>query len=418
MVSGFGLPLFLALVLALPLQAQDQDPERGWKLSGFGTLGLAWNSTRQAEFLRDLSQPGGASRTPATKVDSRLGLQWETRGTGPFQGTLQAISKYRYDGTCKPDLSWAFLGWTPQPEVQVRAGRLGVELFLNSDSRDVGYSYLWVRPPVACFGLVPVTRVDGLDATGLFPVGSQATLRLKAYYGATSERLPLAGSPPLDLAGDRIGGLISELQTGAWRGRLAYSRFQVYRDFPSLIGDLQAQLRMLSALPGGSLAVQTASAMGFAGSTIQWFSAGVSREEGPVQAQGMITHFRSNATVLPPSWAGLVSLGYRTGRVTPYGVWSRIASDRPKVPDLSGLVAIGGPQVAQLAGAAQGFLNANWNTQTTWSAGVRWDPWAKADLKLQVDRISSQLPDSFWDISDPAWNGRATVATVTLDFVF
>jgi hypothetical protein len=312
----------MALWLALPAPAQEQESR--YKFSGFGTLGLVWNSTSQATFLRDVAQPSGAGRTPDGRVDSRMGVQLDATFADTLRGTLQLVSKYRYDGTYTPEFAWAFLGWTPAPELQIRAGRLGVEMFMNADSRDVGYSYLWVRPPVECYGLFPITRLDGMDAAGTLDLGAQTNLRLKAYCGVLSEKLPLAGSQPLSMNGDRIGGLIAEVQGGAWRGRIAYARFQVRKDFPPPIADLQTGLEAFAAALGEPQLDQAAAALRFQGGTIQWYSAGVTCEQGPLQAQAVLTHLRSDRLVLPESWEGFVSMGYRVGRVVPYGLWDQV----------------------------------------------------------------------------------------------
>jgi hypothetical protein len=404
----------LALCLASPTVAQE--PEGRFKYSGFGTLGLVWNSTGQAAFLRDVAQPSGATRTLDGRVDSRLGLQLDVQLAHSLQGTVQLISKYRYDGTYTPDFAWAFLGWTPVPELQVRAGRLGAELFMNADSRDVGYSYLWVRPPVECFGLIPITKMDGVDVTGTLAVGSGANLRIKAYYGEVAEKLPLAGSQPLDMYGDRIGGLIAEIQGGAWRGRLAYARFMVHRDFPPPIANLQTGLEGFAAYPGEGQLDQAAAALRFAGGTLQWYSAGLTYEEGPIQAQALLTHVDSDRIVMPASWEGFLSLGYRLGKVVPYGLWSRISSQHPQVPDLGALPGI--PAAAPLVAGVENFVNANPDNQSTVAAGVRWNLLAKAALKCQVDRVQTRLPNSLWDQAQPGWNGRATVLSAALDFVF
>jgi hypothetical protein len=405
--------LLIAMVFSLALPAQE--PEGAWKLKGFGTLGLVWNSTSRAQFTRDVSQPGGATRSADARVDTRLGLQLDGTLADTLQAGLQVLGKYRYDATFTPEIAWAYLGWSPVPELQVRAGRLGVELFMNADSRDVGYSYLWVRPPVECFGLIPVTRLDGMDATGTIPLGRQATLRLKAFYGATSEKLPLAGMPPLSLAGDRIGGLVTEVQTGAWRLRLAAARFAIYTDFPGPVGALPQDLGGFAQELGDPGLAQTAAELRFSGGAVRWYSAGLSREDGPLQVQGMLNRMQSDRVVLPPSWAGYLSLGYRFGQVVPYGLWSRICSRHSQVY-LGQLPEV--PQAAPLLQGVDFMVDANPDTQSTTAAGLRWDFQAKAALKFQLERIQTRLPNSLWYQAQPQWNGQATVASAVLDFVF
>ncbi|MGA2081174.1 MAG: hypothetical protein ABSH53_11260 [Holophaga sp.] len=108
MRSRFALSALLVLVLARPGLALD--PDSRFKLSGYGTLGLAWNSTGQAAFLRDLSQPDGATRHPDGRVDSRLGVQGDATLTDTLRVTAQVISRYRFDRTFTPQLP--YLVWS------------------------------------------------------------------------------------------------------------------------------------------------------------------------------------------------------------------------------------------------------------------------------------------------------------------
>jgi hypothetical protein len=393
--------------------ALAQEPESRWKFSGFGTLGVAWNSTGQAGFRRDTEQPSGATRQLDGRTDTRLGLQLDTQLSRSLQGTLQVLSKYQYDGTFTPQVSWAFLGWSPEPEVKIRLGRLGVESFMNADSRDVGYTYLLVRPPMEVYGVIPVTRLDGMDATGTLGLGAQVGLRVKAFYGATSEKVPLTlmNSPVvLDMTGDRVGGLVTEIETGRWRGRLSFARLEIRRDFPQAIRTLQTELATFAEKPGRAQLLPTADALVFSGGTLDSYTAGLSYEDGPFQAQAMVADLHSNRIPLPKGVSGYLSLGYRLGKLVPYGLWSRLASQRPPGLYLKGLP----PPVAQ---EIQQFTSGFSCSQSTTGAGVRWDFRDKADFKLQVDRITSDVPSRLWSQVQPGWDGRATVVSLVLDFV-
>jgi len=417
MRSGVWLTAPLVLCLAWPARADDL--QKKIKLSGFGTLGAAWNSTDEAGFTRDASQPHGATRTPDGRVDSRLGLQADGTLSSTLRGTLQVVSKYNYDGTFRPEFAWAFLGWAPVPEIEARAGRLGIESFMNADSRDVGYSYLWVRPPVECFGLIPITRMDGADLTGTIQLGGSATLRLKAFYGAiVSEQIPVTGYPNLDLSGDRIGGAIAEVQGGPWRARMAYARFQVRKGFPPPVSNLPGYLDTYATLLGDPGLTQTAAGAALKDGVFQWYSAGVTYEEGRVQGQAVLNHLGSDKISIPASWAGFVSLGCRLGQVTPYGLFSRIASRQQGLPYLGALPYLPGPQAAQVVSAVAQLAAANEDTRSTVAAGLRWDWHANLDCKFQVERIHAANPGSLWNNAQPDWNGRATVLTAVVDFVF
>jgi len=415
----FGAWLIPSLILCLAGQAPAQEPGKRLRLSGFGTLGLAWNSTDQAAFTRDASQPSGATRTPDGRVDSRVGLQVDGTLDSSFQATLQVVSKYNYDATYRPEVTWAFLGWNPLPEIQARAGRIGIECFMNADSRDVGYSYLWVRPPVECFGLIPITRMDGVDLTGTAQLGGSTTLRLKGFYGAiVSEQIPVHGYPNLDLSGDRVGGAIAELQGGPWRARMAYARFEVRRGFPPPISDLSGYLDSFATLLRDPGLDRTAAGVSLAGGILQWYSAGLTYGEGPLEGQAVLNHLGSDRVSVPASWAGFLSLGYRLRQVTPYGLWSRIASRQQGIPYLGSLPSLPSPLAQEVVNSVAIVATANEDTQSTLAAGLRWDCLTNLDCKFQLDRIHAQSPGSLWNVARPGWSGNATVATAVVDFVF
>jgi hypothetical protein len=137
----------------------------GFALTGFGTVGLARSSSDTAEYVRDLSQPRGLTKNWSGKIDSVLGVQANLSLGKQTEGVVQVLSRYRYDGSFGPEISWAFLRHDFAPELQVRAGRLGTEFYMLADSRLVGYSNLTVRPPPDFFVPLIFTNFDGVDAT-------------------------------------------------------------------------------------------------------------------------------------------------------------------------------------------------------------------------------------------------------------
>ena len=117
---SLGMRVWLTLVaLALPLAAQEGDCRV--KVSGFGTLGLAASSSDRAEYVREPTQPRGVLRSLNPSLDSRLGLQVNLNLGADFSFVGQTISKYRFDHTFKPDISWAFLSYKPTSSIQARS---------------------------------------------------------------------------------------------------------------------------------------------------------------------------------------------------------------------------------------------------------------------------------------------------------
>ena len=70
-------PLLLASLLAfsLPLHAESEETEPQVRFSGFGSLGFVHNHGDGSAFIRDLTQPDGATNKGLFwEIDSRVGV--------------------------------------------------------------------------------------------------------------------------------------------------------------------------------------------------------------------------------------------------------------------------------------------------------------------------------------------------------
>ena len=140
------LTLLSCLAFSAPLHAEPAAEDgRLVTFSGFGTIGLVHNQGKGGSLARDISEANGATnRGLFWETDSRLGLQATIKPTEYLEGVAQIISRYRAENNFQPELTWGFIKYSPNDSIDIRAGRLGFDVFLAADSRDVGYSYLWV----------------------------------------------------------------------------------------------------------------------------------------------------------------------------------------------------------------------------------------------------------------------------------
>lgn len=408
--------LFIAMLLGLWLSrsalAELSLNGETFSLSGFGTLGGPYNLDGQAGFIRDKTQPEGARGDGIDwAIDSRLGLQATWRPRDDFEGTLQLVSKYHDDGSYRPQATWAFLKYAFAPDSQVRVGRLGYDIYLFAESRDVGYSYLWVRPPVDCFGQIYNSYFDGLDLT-LADGWGEGVLRGKLFLGQLTGTIPTSfRDSEYDLSGSILWGGYIDYQTPHWLFRAGLGKSRLENELPPY-AMLQDALRSTQV----PQAVALAQDLGFAGKQLKFLAAGIAYDNGPLQSQLALSHAVSDTLSYPGNTAGYWSIGYRTGQWTPYFVYSRIKSTRDDqretgLPDTPPFEVIN-------TGVAQA-LSANQANQYTLSLGIRYDFARNVDFKLQVDWIRSRgNPTLLWTDPDPDWDGRATIVSATLDFVF
>lgn len=391
------------------LQAQE-----AFTFRGFGTLAAARSSTDEAEYLRDVSQPKGVARRVDVGLDSRLGLQANLRLGESWEAVAQVVSSRRYDDTFRPELTWAFLKWRATEEVELRAGRLGFDVFLFADARNVGYAHLWVRPPGEYFGGIPVTSFDGGDLVWRRPMSGGFT-SLKLFGGHATGRIPTFSGETFDLKDSPLLGLHLDHHQDRWGFRLAASQLRFKREFGREVVQLFDGLRDPLVATVSPTAPALADDLALTNKWVRYLSLGVEGDLGPVQAQLGLSAIQSQTPTIPRTYAGYLLLSHRAGAWTPFLNLARVKS-RAERRD-PGLPAA--PPFDALTAGVSALLDANQNRQKSLSVGLRWDFARNLCLKGQVEFLQAEDGATLlWQRAVPTWKGRATVATLALDFVF
>lgn len=380
-------------------------------LRGFGTLGVARSDQERAEYVRDLSQPSGLTRRWTAKVDSVLGIQANLRFSPEREGVVQLISRSRYDGSFRPEVSWAFLRQEITPDVELRLGRLGTEFYLHADSRWVGYAHTTVRPPPDFYGPLVFYHFDGIDASASAGLDGGSVLRGKLYYGRSPETTPFY--PPITwrVAGSKIMGGHLDLQRGPWHWRLAHARIEFGpHEIPlNALADAILAQRSLSALTPIDL-IGLAPELSTVGKTSRFDSLGFVYDEGPLRIQGMLGNIRHQSAAYAHSRAAFVVASYRLGSLTPYLGFSRAKSTERK---------LNSPLLPPIEALAQAVLEIPQVDQRTLTIGGRWDFQEHWALKLQYDRLVGAPTSRFlFRGADVQWSGRMQVVSLALDFAF
>jgi hypothetical protein len=422
-----GICRIACLLLSLPGHAQE--PARNIQFSAFGTLGLAGTDTHLVGFRRDSSQFDGATDKPTANVDSRLGVQVSAKLGDSLLATLQVVSKYNYAGNYQPVPTWACLNWNPVSNFTLAAGYLSYELLPNGDRADVGYTYPYVRPPVEVYGMTGITRLRGVDAAQTLVLIPGTTLQLMGYLGQSVEKTSGGASVGTwDLSGGLTWAASATVQTGSFRGRAQYTYFKVPHNFGGTVPGLQTLLEVLGSELNQPGLASVANALNVKGTIGRSLQIGGAWEKGPYQIQGTLWHVTSDFVSIPTTNSGFVMFGYRVGEVVPYGLFARSVSHPNPVPNMGnlgslpaqdGILAYLGALAAN--GVAEGVTSIDTN-QNTFSTGLRWDFARNADLKFQLDWIRAHNSTALMVNFDPAlgaqWNGKATVMSIALDFVF
>ena len=370
------------------------DEQPAFTLQGFGTLGAARTTSNEVEFVRDLSQPRGASQTWDARVDSVLGLQANWQINPQLEAVAQLVSRYRYDRTFTPEFSWAYLKYEPSPNLSLRVGRLGTEFFMMSDSRLVGYSFLTVRPPGDFFWSLPFYNIDGADAALTVPLGDNV-LRGKLFYGISNGQIPLA-KKQWNIDGSVMAGGYLEYHAGAWLLRASYANLRFEHDLP--VHDV------LQTYMSEPLVTQAAAYLATGNTRSHYYSLGAIYDSGPWQLQLMLNHCDQGSNAFESSDAGYVLAGYRIASVTPFIGYSW-ASSETRGNALN-------PVVAAI------MADAHVDQKTT-MIGARWDLVHNIALKAQWDAIRGEPTSIFpYRQESAGWSGKMDVFSLTMDFVF
>lgn len=397
--------LTLCLCLGMPGWSMADNNTPALTLRYFGTAGLSYIPSGQADFVRNLSQPNGPkSGQWSGQLDSLVGAQANLQLNEQFEVIAQAVSQHRYDDSYIPELTWAFAKYLPRPDVELRGGRLGTDFYMRADSRLVGYSYLTVRPSVDYYGGLPFQYIDGLDGAFTIQIGD-GLLRAKAFGGYSPEKVPF-GVEQWELSNSPVLGGNLDYHLGSWQFRLSYAQIRYTHDLPLDYATLMTTLRSI-ALPGTQAA---ADAITIQGTTSRHYSAGVVYEEGPLQVQLMVSGVKHQSAFFQDGVAGYLLTGYRMGDVTPYAglSWSR---NNPASLNSTGIAA--------LDATVTGAINETHTDQHTYTLGLRWDFYSGMDVKVQWDAIRGNPDSKFlyrWE--QPGWTGQAHVLSAVVDFAF
>ncbi|WP_312553963.1 hypothetical protein [Massilia sp.] len=403
------LPALLLVLGTSGAAAGDATP--GWKLSGFGTLGLAHSSERHADYSSSAMKASGAGRSNAwsPQVDSKLGLQADLLLAPRWSAVLQVVSEQHLDYSYRPRVEWANIKYQATPELALRFGRIALPMFVAADYRKVGYAYPWARTPVEIYGAIPLSNSDGADLTWRWN-GDAVRSTTQVFAGHTD--VPLyAGAR---LRGSGIAGLSQTIERGDFSVRASFitTRLTITL-FPELFDGLRSYGAQGKAL-AGRLAVErkraTGTSIGLNYDPGQWF---VLAEAG---------HYAVDA-YLGTSDSAYASAGYRHGALTPYLGYARIRGKRPVGPHALALDGL--PPAYAQAGAV---LNASVDTmlraipsQSTATLGLRWDAGQNLALKLQYDRVTPRAGSrgTMMNLGPGFRSGRtAQVTSATLDVVF
>ena len=416
---GF-LPKSIGCFLAFCCLQASADDTITNRFSGFATLGLVSNDNSDLIFRRDVLQKDGSHNGNLDwRTDSALGLQWQTQWSYQFETTAQLVIKDRLANNFEKSLEWAFARYRPFDSVDLRVGRMGSDIFMVSDYRQVGYAIPWVRPPQDTYGLLSFNHFDGVDALKRFDL-ADSTLSAKAFYGRLGQRYPLeaGGSASYKLVFEG-GGASLNWEYNEWKARYSYASVSVLNNNALALVDA---LRTAAALwPDADTLADRFTTRS---KRFTYQQVGLLYDNNTWWAQAELSHLDSDAGIISSTRHFYLSIGRRINEFTFYGTTGYVKTLRPPV-------ALSAPdyypepinqQLAQLADATALAFNGSRSHQNSINLGVRWDFTSKMDLKFQIGQF--KVDKYGWDLwlktnpASPPKDETAHVVSLSLDMLF
>ena len=355
------------LFLALTAPAVNANEDIHWSVKGFGTFGFSGTDIDEIGFVRSTTQTQDVTSSWGVSTDSRLGLQVDVDINQSLHATVQWIARDHAGDFFEQNLDWAFLRWNLNDTTNIRAGRIGAELFLLSDYRNVGYAYPWMRPPHEFYSGLALYHFDGLEFNHKFHFNDDL-LSLKLSAGYSFNQVPTGSSEQIDLESPLVGGSL-KFESGNWTSRAGYSYLHLINKVLSeqLINALNEPLVNLG-IPGIK---QVIPALSLKDSNIHYYSLGTAYDDGTWIAYAEASYLDSSTNFFPSSASGYLSIGKRISNITLYSLFGISHSFQKNIDIPSPTLPI--PQLEELHQVIDKALNKNGTDEKSISLGLRWD---------------------------------------------
>lgn len=330
--------LFMLAAVIADAEAVETDQPM-FTFSGFGSLGLSHSSQSLGDYVLDSGIPKGPGLSDnwSTANDSRIAGHLAADFTPKVSAVLQVVSEYHVENTYQPEVEWANVKYAFTPDAYIRVGRTELPTFLDSDNRDVGYSYVWVHPPLELYRQLAITHSDGFDAMYRFDIGN-ARNSIKAVFGRNKIERETSISNSRD-----IWGIFDTVEYGPATLHFGYQERESNSE------------NLLTGVIGPWVRNSD-------------LSVGASYDPGDWFAMSEWIQRKSTYKMA----AMYISAGYRINKFTPYLTYSQNSQG-------SFLPGFPAPSSSSLRLANR--------SQSTVSLGVRWDFMKNTDLKLQYDQV-------------------------------
>lgn len=410
-----------ALTLPLALSAayaQDTQTFPPVTVSGFGTLAVTQTNNDAVQFVRP-NQSAGAGKTARTGVDSNLGVQANSTFNSTFSATVQGLVRKDGEDDFGAELAWAFVKAKVNDHLSLRAGRMGLPVFLISDYRNVGYANTMLRPPAEVYAQVPLNSFDGIDATWQQSFG-ETSVSAQLGIGRTRNIIATAAGNIVHVDGSSLTALNLVAERGPLTLRFGRADGKLDLQDSTSLNGLLSGLRATGAGYKLATLAPLADALSLNKKKASFTSVGLTLDWNALVLQSEYAMRKTDSYVNNTnSWYTMA--GYRVGKFLPFynhaevKAVGRVANTVPATCPVGYPVACTPTLRVLSAGVETLSAPANQSTDTI---GVRWDFAPSMALKAQIDRVRPKDGIGLLIKAQPGFTGPVTVGAVALDFVF
>lgn len=362
-----------AVAVAAPLQA-----EISYSFNGFGTVAVGQvlsGDVAEADyvsyqcpcFITDYNNGGIYQNNDnwSFKQESRLGAQLNVNFSDKLSLVTQVMAR-AVDSELS--LEWAYLSYDLTDKLTVQAGRKRIPLYYYSEFQDVGFAYIWLRPPQTLYGW----EASNYNGANLRYSDNFADWSLTANIYAGKETVDdapynaLYDTVPQDSKWDKIRGFDIELNRDWFTARLIY-----------MTSENSTTERPDSEAFYSPPTDQTVIGLSLNADFGDWF----------ILSEMNLNKREDKADDLAiRSPASMLGVGYRIGNWTPFVSWSRFW-------DKSNNLELYEPE-----------------RFTDTSFTLRYDVNNSSAIKIQLNRLKDKSLYNFV--------GDSTVAALSYDFIF
>lgn len=386
-MSRLSLKLLLAHVFVLDLVFGCHHLRASnWEFSGYATIGYSYENEERLGIFRDSTQRKRFDRNGSFWPDSQIGLQVTYQFSNRLRATTQVVYADKADYRIDSAIEWAFLAYQPRSDIDLRIGRLSVDMFRISDVRRLDFASMWLRPPSEVYGWIIPYSIDGIDVSKEYLIGD-SFWRVKLQLGRTSPEIQTPdGNQTIETQFNRFAIISAVLDRFVWSSRFTYARFTT-ADIGANQLSLVQWLDGLSNIPspaGGQAGAIASTLLSSYSTNVSYLQGSLSYQLSNWRLHGEIVEI-SGDTVLMPTGVGVSAVaGYQSDSMTPFAILSHFKPGRdPYFLDPS-WAQIPGNEI--LTPIVLGIFNGPLISQSTASLGVKWGLSQNAALKFQWDK--------------------------------